>query len=80
MTKLASITSNHLAFQCDLCGHNGDVAVTSLIAVFGRDMGVWDVAKRARCSRCNVKGQNTFRILYIGASRDAMLGAAVQPL
>ena len=80
MTKLASITINHLAFQCDLCGHNGEVAVTSLIEVLGGEMNVCDVSKRARCSRCHVKGQNTFRILYIGASRDAMLGAAVQEL
>ena len=78
MTKLSSITINHLELTCTLCGHSGEIAVKALIEVLGRDMDVWDVVKRARCSRCHVKGQNTFRILYIGASRDAMLGAAVQ--
>ena len=77
MTTLANVTNNHLASTCSLCGHSGEIAVKTLIEVFGRDMDVRDMAKRARCSRCHVKGQNTFRIIYIGASRDAMRGAAV---
>ena len=78
MTELASVTNNHLALKCTLCRHSAEVAVTSLIERFGRDMDVRDAARRARCSRCHVKGQNTFSIIYIGGSRDAMLGAAVE--
>ena len=79
MTQLASITNNHLALTCDLCGHTGMIAVTDLIRLFGRDMDARDAAKRARCSRCHVKGQTTFQIIYVGASGEAMLGAATKP-
>lgn len=79
MTQLASITNNHLALTCNLCGHSAHVAVSALIRVFGKDMDARDAAKRAQCNRCRVKGQNTFRIIYVGGSPDAMLGARAKP-
>jgi len=75
MTRLASITNNHLALSCDLCGHSAMMPVTALIEVFGREATVQHAAKRARCSRCKVRGQNTFRIVFVGGSGEAMLGA-----
>ncbi len=75
MTRLASITNNHLALTCDLCGHSAHMPVKALIEAFGMDMDARDAARRARCTRCRVKGQNTFRIIYVGGSGEAMLGA-----
>ena len=75
MTRLASITNNHLALTCDRCGRTALLPVTSAIEVFGREANVQYVAKRARCSGCKAKGQNTFQILYVGSSGEAMLGA-----
>lgn len=75
MSRLGSITNNHLALECGLCGHAAQVAVVDLIAVLGRECSVHDAARKARCSHCHAMGHATFRIIYIGSSGDAMLGA-----
>ena len=75
MTRLASITNNHLALTCGLCSHSALIALTVLIEVFGREATVHHAAANARCTKCLVKGQNTFRIVYVGDSWDAMQGA-----
>jgi RNase P subunit RPR2 len=74
MTRIASITNNHLALSCNRCGRSAQIPVTTLIAVFGSDVTIQDAARRAQCSRCHVKSQNTFRIIYVGGSGEAMLG------
>lgn len=80
MTRLASITNNHLALSCDLCGHSALLPVTAAIEAFGLDATVQHVASRARCSRCKAKGQNTFRIVFVGGSGEALLGAEVKSI
>ena len=40
MTRLASITNNHLALECGLCGHNSQLAVIDLIQRLGRECSV----------------------------------------
>jgi hypothetical protein len=75
MSRLGSITNNHLALECSLCGHTAQVAVVDLISALGRECSVQDAARKARCSRCHAKGHATFRIIFIGGSGDAMLGS-----
>jgi hypothetical protein len=79
MTRLASIANNHLALTCDLCGHSALLPVTAAIEVFGREVTVCAATKRARCRRCKVRGQNTFRIVYVGDGWNAMEGARDKP-
>lgn len=78
MTQLASITNNHIAFMCS-CGHSPNVPVVDLITKYGREVTVAEVMRRAKCSSCNLKGRFEFRIIYIGGSGEAMLGATAKP-
>lgn len=78
MTRLASISNNHLAFECKACGHNSMIAVEDLIQKLGRETTVHQVVPKVRCNQCNVKGQATFVITYVGPSGVAMLGAATR--
>ncbi|MHA6326784.1 hypothetical protein [Roseivivax sp. CAU 1753] len=75
MTRLDSITKNHLALTCSLCGHTSMVAVKYLIDTVGRETDVQEVVPKLRCSKCHVKGQATFVITYVGGSGEALLGA-----
>jgi hypothetical protein len=50
--------------------------VANLIAVVGGDTTAHEVRQRARCQKCGVKGNNTYRIVYAGNSDVAMDGAA----
>ena len=50
--------------------------VANLIAVVGGDTTAHEVRQRARCHNCGVKGNNTYQIVYRGASYDALIGAA----
>jgi hypothetical protein len=80
MTRLASITNNHLSLTCSVCGHSALLPVTTAIEVFGREAPVQHVVKRARCSRCKAKGAVSLQIVYVGGSGEAMLGAQVRNL
>ena len=75
MTQLQHITTNHLSFECKPCGHAPLVPVTAMIEQYGGETTVDHVRAKARCSSC---GQKTFefRIVYCGASYDALIGAA----
>ena len=75
MTKLASITNNHLALKCDTCGHQSMVAVKDLIDRVGREISVHQVVNKMRCSSCKSKGRASFVITYVGESGRALLGA-----
>jgi len=66
MTRLASISNNHLGLQCDLCGHNSLLAVQLLIDRLGRDTNVHDAVAKLRCSKCHAKGKASFVITYVG--------------
>ena len=37
-----------------------------------------EVRQRARCNNCGVKGNNTYQIVYRGASDAAMDGAGIR--
>ena len=75
MTRLASISNNHLGLQCDLCGHNSLLAVQLLIDRLGRETNVHDAVKRLRCSSCGAKRKAYFMTTYVGGSGEALLGA-----
>jgi hypothetical protein len=51
--------------------------VTAAIEVFGKTETVQHVIKRARCSRCKVKGHTTVQIIYVGEGWHALDGARV---
>lgn len=75
MTRLASISNNHLGLQCKACEHSSLLAVQLLIDRLGRETTVHDAVAKLRCSHCKVKGQASFVITYVGGSGQAMLGA-----
>ena len=75
MTRLASITNNHLGLKCEMCGHSSLLPVQVLIDRLGRETVVQDAVKCLRCSRCKVKGKASFVITFVGNSGQAMLGA-----
>lgn len=74
MTRLASITNNHLGLQCEACGHNSLLAVKILIDRLERVANVHDAVKRLRCSSCGARGKASFVITYVGGSGEALLG------
>jgi hypothetical protein len=53
--------------------------VANLILVVGEEATVHDVRKKFRCKQCNVKGENTFQIVWRGNSDIALDGAGVKP-
>ena len=53
--------------------------VANLILVVGAEATVHDVRKKFRCKQCNVKGENTFQIIYKGNGGIALDGAGVRP-
>ena len=53
--------------------------VANLILVVGEEATVHDVRKKFRCKQCNVKGDNTFQIVWRGHSDIALDGAGVKP-
>jgi len=52
--------------------------VANLVAVVGGDTTAHEVRQRARCNNCDVKGNNTYQIVYTGNSDIAMDGAGVR--
>jgi len=52
--------------------------VANLIAVVGGDTTAHEVRQRARCNNYGVKGNNTYQIVYRGASDAAMDGAGIR--
>ena len=52
--------------------------VANLIAVVGGDTTAHEVRQRARCHKCGVKGNNTYQIVYKGASGAAMDGTGIR--
>ena len=75
MTQLKHITMNDLSFECQSCGHSPLIPVQEMIERHGAETTVDAVRAKARCSSC---GQKTFefRIVYLGGSYDALIGAA----
>jgi hypothetical protein len=74
MTKLGSISGNHLSITCKVCGYNTLLAVKPLIERLGWEARLTDVVPNLRCSSCKAKGQVTFQIVFVGGSGEALLG------
>jgi hypothetical protein len=49
--------------------------VANLILVVGEEATVHDVRKRFRCKQCNIKGENTFQIVWRGNGGIALDGS-----
>jgi hypothetical protein len=49
--------------------------VANLILVAGQEATVHDVRKRFRCKQCNIKGENTFQIVWRGNGGIALDGS-----
>lgn len=60
-TKLSVIRDHGLYLICR-CGHTRDVRVSSLIERLCDRTTVSDVAARSRCTRCQRRGANEYRI------------------
>ena len=78
MTKLNTIPDHTLSITCGLCKHHSMLEVANLILVVGGDATAHDVRQRYSCPKCRAKGNNTYQIVYKGASGVAMDGAAVR--
>jgi hypothetical protein len=61
------------------CKHHSMLEVANLILMVGEDATIHDVGKKFRCKQCNVKGENTFQIVWRGNSDIALDGAGVRP-
>ena len=79
MTQLKMIPDHTISITCGLCKHHSMLEVANLILVVGAEATVHDVRKRFRCKQCNVKGDNTFQIIWRGHSDIALDGAGVKP-
>jgi hypothetical protein len=77
MTRLASITNNHISFECK-CGHTSLIPVTAFIEKFGREAELNVVVQKAQCSHCRIKNNAESRIVFVGGSGQAMLGTAIK--
>ena len=75
MTRLASISNNHLGLKCEVCGHNSLLAVKILIDRLEGKTSAHDAVKRLRCSSCGATGKASFVITYVGGSVEVLLGA-----
>ena len=75
MTQLKMIPDHHMSITCGLCKHHSMLEVANLILVVGEDATVHDVRKKFRCKQCNVKGENTFQIIYKGNGGIASNGS-----
>ena len=76
MTQLKMIPDHTLSITCGLCKHHSMLEVANLILVVGGGATAHDVRQRYSCPKCIAKGNNTYQIVYKGASGVVMDGAA----
>ena len=76
MTQLKMIPDHTLSITCGLCKHHSMLEVANLILVVGGGATAHDVRQRYSCPKCRAKGNNTYQIVYKGASGVVMDGAA----
>ena len=74
MTQLKMIPDHTLSITCGSCKHHSMLEVANLILVVGEEATVHDVRKRFRCKQCNIKGENTFQIVWRGNGGIALDG------
>ena len=76
MTQLKMIPDHTLSITCGLCKYHSMLEVANLILVVGGGATAHDVRQRYSCAKCRAKGNNTYQIVYKGASGVVMDGAA----
>jgi len=76
-TIVGFMPQHQLSITCGLCKHHTMLKVAK-IAVVGGDTTAHEVRQRARCNNYGVKGNNTYQIVYRGASDAAMDGAGIR--
>ena len=74
----SSHISPTLSSTCGLSKHHSMFEVANLILVVVEEFTVHDVRKKFSCKQCNVKGENTFQIVWRGNSDIALDGAGVR--
>ena len=64
MTKLKTISNNHMSFHC-ICGHGSMISVQKLLELLPEDTTIHQVAGNVRCKECGRKGAADFRLHYV---------------
>lgn len=64
MTKLETISNNHMSLECR-CGHSSLISVKELIGRLSPTSSIYEVARKAKCSHCGTKGAVDFRLHYV---------------
>jgi len=75
MSQLGSVSKNHLSIISKVCKTHRMLSVKVLIDRLGWEALSQDVVPNPRCSCCKAKGQVDFQTVFVGESREAMLGA-----
>ena len=68
MTALRTIKNNHMSLFC-ACGHSSMVAVKELLKTLKPETTIYQVADRARCTRCGQKSYKDFRLHFVCKAR-----------
>ena len=60
--ELSSVEGTDLRIECS-CGEVVVLSIANLIAIAGPDVTTHEIRKRAKCKRCGVIGDNTYRVI-----------------
>ena len=60
--ELSSVEGKDLRIECS-CGEEVVLSIANLIAIVGPDVTTHEIRKRAKCKRCGVIGDNTYRVI-----------------
>ena len=66
MIKLGTIANSKINITCGACKHHAVLEVANLIFVAGEDETTHDVRQRHVCPKCSSKGNNTYKVIYVG--------------
>ena len=69
MTQLHTISNNHMSLECR-CGHRKLVSVKELISKLNPTATIYEVARKAKCSHCDTRGANDFRLRYVRRMKE----------
>jgi hypothetical protein len=60
--ELSSVEGTDFRIKCS-CGEVVVLSIANLIAIAGPDVTTHEIRKRAKCKRCGVIGDNTYRVI-----------------
>lgn len=69
MTKLETISNNHISLEC-ICGHGSMISISDLLKKLRPDITIHQVAGNARCKSCGRRGATDFRLHYVCKTKD----------